>query len=187
MKESVLKYMNEELLPRISKYSKPTKTQQTIIHLADKLKTETLTDDELQVLDLEVRAEKAAELLYEKRKKANRVRNDIEKKKKEEERKQLTKEKIVVGALLLKRAENDSEMRQVLLKLFNAMSDTDKNKEVLNRILERLNIPLPNQSTNSTNSTNEDESEYLTKLANQYQEEKNLYEPDPLAEGWTNI
>ena len=184
MKESVLKYMNEELLPRISKYSKPTKTQQTIIHLADKLKTETLTDDELQVLDLEVRAEKAAELLYEKRKKANRVRNDIEKKKKEEERKQLTREKIITGGLLLKMAENDSEMRQVLLKLFNAMSDTDKNKEVLNRILERLNIPLPNQSTNQ--STNEDESEYLTKLANQYQEEEeetNPYEPNPL-EPW---
>lgn len=185
MKESVLKYMNEELLPRISKYSKPTKTQQTIIHLADKLKTETLTDDELQVLDLEVRAEKAAELLYEKRKKANRVRNDIEKKKKEEERKQLTKEKIVVGALLLKRAENDSEMRQVLLKLFNSKNVAEKDKEVLNRISERLNIPLPNQSTNE--DEDEDESEYLTKLANQYQEEKNLYEPDPLAEGWTNI
>lgn len=184
MKESVLKYMNEELLPRISKYSKPTKTQQTIIHLADKLKTETLTDDELQVLDLEVRAEKAAELLYEKRKKANRVRNDIEKKKKEEERKQLTREKIITGGLLLKMAENDSEMRQVLLKLFNSTNVAEKDEGVLNRILERLNIPLPNQSTNQ--STNEDE--YLTKLAKQYQEEKNLYEPNPLeAEGWTNI
>lgn len=185
MKESVLKYMNEELLPRISKYSKPTKTQQTIIHLADKSKTETLTDDEKTILDLEVRAEKAAELLYEKRQKANRVRNDIEKKKKEEERKQLTREKIVVGALLLKRAENDSEMRQVLLKLFNSTNVAEKDKRVLNRISERLNIPLP-ESESESESESPNESEYLNELAEQHQEETNPYEPNPL-EGWTNI
>lgn len=178
MKESVLKYMNEELLPRISKYSKPNTSQKTIIHLANKSKAEPLTEDELKVLDLEVRAERAAELLYEKRKKANRVRNNIEKKKKEKERKQLTREKIITGGLLLKMAENDSEMRQVLLKLFNSTNVAEKDKGVLNRILERLNIPLPKSESESPN-----ESEYLNELAEQYQEETNPYEPNPL-EPW---
>ena len=132
--------MNEELLPRIEKYSKPNQSQKTIIHLVNKSKNEELTEDEKTILELEVTAEYAAEDLYKKRQAANRVRNEIEKKKKEEERKLLTREKIIVGGLLLKRAENDPEMRQVLLKLFNAMSDTDKNKVVLKRKLESLKI-----------------------------------------------
>lgn len=150
MNLKTFEYLHNELLPRISNYSKPNQSQKTILFLVEKQKKEGLTDNEEKILDLEVKAEHAAEILYHKRQKANRLKNDIEKKQKEEERKRVTREKIVTGGLLLKHAENDSEMRQILLKLFNAMNDKDKNKDVLKRKLEAMKI------INATTATDDD-------------------------------
>lgn len=155
MNLKTFEYLHNELLPRISNYSKPNQSQKTILFLVEKQKKEGLTADEEKILDLEVKAEHAAEILFQKRQKANRLKNDIEKKQKEEERKLLTREKIIVGGLLLKYAENDSQMRQILLKLFNGMNDTDKNKEVLKRKLEAMKIIITTTTASYDVNTND--------------------------------
>lgn len=139
MKNYLLKYLNDDLLPRISAYKSPTEPQKTIILLCEKMAVSgSLDDEDMTLLELHVKAERQAEKLHKARQRAQA----IEKKKKDAERKHKTRMKIVLGGLIEKHIKNEPDLARMVSNLVTGMDSSTKDKELLISHLRAFNVNL---------------------------------------------
>lgn len=128
MKDYLLRYLKDDLLPRISAYKTPSEPQRTIILLCERLSNNgSLDDEDMMLLELHTKAEKQAEKLHKARQKAL----SIEKKKKDDERKHKTRMKIILGGLIEKHIENEPHLARTVSELVTRMDSSEKDKELL--------------------------------------------------------
>ena len=137
MKDYLFKYLENDLLPRISAYKSPTEPQKTIILLCEKMAVNgSLDDEDMMLLELHTKAEKQAEKLHKARQKAL----SIEKKKKDDERKHKTRMKIIIGGLIEKHIKNEPYLARMLSKMVLSMDSSTKDKELLISHLRAFNV-----------------------------------------------
>lgn len=128
MKNYLLKYLNDDLLPRISAYKSPTEPQKTIILLCEKMAVSgSLDDEDMTLLELHVKAERQAEKLHKARQRAQAT----EKKKKDAEHKHKTRMKIILGGLIEKHIKNEPDLARMVSNLVTGMDSSTKDKELL--------------------------------------------------------
>lgn len=144
MVELDLDYLNK-IVTRFKGFKNPNDVQKLIILLGDKSNRDGEDNKKLAVL---IRAEKSGDKLRQARKAANEVINAEKVAKKKLE----TRKKIIWGSVLVGVAKTDSNVANILVKLYESGYMSDSDKEVVKAQYEAAKLKVTQQSQNEARS-----------------------------------